>query len=101
MDVKIPNEVTPGDRRNGSFPLASHASTVNPPNYGPGGDRRNGSFPLTESGSPINPPNAGLRDNWGISAQMPENRPADKEGARLVNPGLGANPMPAWVMRGK
>jgi hypothetical protein len=99
MDVKIPNNEYKGDRRDGSFPLAGSPSQVNPPN-GPS-DRRNGSFPLTGGGSPIDPPTDGLRHNLSISVSMPENRPADKEGARLVNPGLGANSMPAWVMKGR
>jgi hypothetical protein len=99
MDCPIPNNDTPGNRMRGSFPLPMEASTIDPPNKGPGGDRREGSFPLAGEAGPVNPPDSRFKDNWGLTAEnRPVPMPADKEGARLVNPGLGASPMPAWAM---
>jgi hypothetical protein len=103
MDVKIPNNGEwSTDRRNGSFPLAGAAGSINPPNNGEWStDRMNGSFPLGPGTGPQAPPNGGLKftpaDVPGSGSVMP----ATKEGARLVNPGLGASPMPAWAMKGR
>jgi hypothetical protein len=103
MDCPIPNNDTPGNRMRGSFPLPMEAGTVNPPNHGPGGDGRANTFlPMAGGASPVNPPNAQFKDNWGLTANnRPAPMPAEKEGARLVNPGNPAAVAPAWEMRGR
>jgi hypothetical protein len=83
----VPNEVHRGNRMNGSFPLTREPSRVDPPNRGMGGDRREGSFPLAERPSECHPPNEHLKFNVA-DAKMPQPPfPADKDAAKLVNPG--------------